>query len=202
MSFNKNGIVSTDLLSENLILKTLSEGSVWALLYKFDYDISGSIWNKDSAKMCNTPGKFSCMYRFENIVSSDGWFEFYYSETRDNSKYIRWKQSYNPISRYTGSSSGTSSEYRFIDGTASSSFYGLTRYTSDDSSSCYLRGYPSWWGALAPYQTDYDVFPGMWGTSTNNHYQELWIRIDNIKNLSNKCSLLQNELLSNNFIEV
>lgn len=180
----KNGIFRNQW-SEGLELKTLSDGSIWAKLYYFDYDVAGSIWTPEQAKWCNSKGKYSCLGDLEKFIPKSGWYEFWYTEKADGSQFIRWKQSYNPLSRVSSSAGGTASEYTFIDGTARSNFTGLTRFSSNDSSNCYLRGVASWWGAIAPYQTSYDVFPTMWGSSqTGNHHQELWINITENENIS------------------
>lgn len=202
VKIKKNNVLSNAQIIElpdNLPMKTLSDGSQWANIYAFNYDISNSVWNSSTAKYCDEQGKFSYLGSLGSFIPEDGWYEFLYAEGNKN---IRWKQSYNPLSRATSGSSGTSSEYVFIDGTSVSDFYGLTRYASDDSSGCYLRGVPYWWGAIAPYQTDYDVFPGLWGTSSGNHQQELWIRIDNTnyKHILKMCSY--GILKSNSFNEV
>ena len=171
--------------SEGLELKKLQDGSIWAKLYYFDYDVAGAIWTPQEAKWCNKTGKYSCLGDLEKFVPTDGWYEFWYTEKTDASQYIQWKQSYNPLSRVSSGSGGTSSEYQFIGGTARSNFTGLTRYSNNDENSCYLRGIASWWGAIAPYQTSYDVFPTMWGSSTTgNHHQELWIKITDNANIS------------------
>lgn len=177
---DKNNFVSASTISEGLMTKALSDGSVFERIYFFDYDKAGSVWTTATAKSCNTVGKFSVLGSLISYIPSDGWYEFYY---RENNNWVRWKQSYNPLSRVKSGTSGTSSEYTYIGGSASpySSFSGLTRYSNNDDNSCYLRGAPSWWCAIAPYQTSYDVFPDMWGNSTGNHHQELWIRIDNLK---------------------
>lgn len=180
----KNGIFR-NRWSEGLELKTLNDGSIWAKLYYFDYDDAGTIWTPEEAKWCNKKAKYSCLGDLEKFIPEDGWYEFWYTEKKDGSQFIRWKQSYNPLSRVTSGAGGTSSEYQFISGTSRGSFTGLTRYSADDSSSCYLRGVAAWWGAIAPYQTSYDVFPTMWGSSqTGNHHQELWINITNNANIS------------------
>ena len=177
---HKNGVVSASAFSDGTLIKVFDDGAIFERIYYFDYDIAGSAWDTATAKNCNTTGKFSILGKLNNYVPSDGWYEFYY---REKDRWVRWKQSYNPLSRYTSGSSGTASEYSYIGGSTTpySGFYGLTRYASDDSNSCYLRGAPSWWCAIAPYGTSYDVFPNMWGNSSNNHHQELWIRIDNLK---------------------
>ena len=182
----KNYLVSASSLSEGLMTKVLDDGSVFERIYYFDYDIAQSVWTKSTAQSCNTPGKFSILGSLNDYVPIDGWYEFYYREWQantGNSDWVRWKQSFNPLSRFTSGVSGTSSEYTYIGGsrTPYSTFAGLTRYTSDDSTTCYLRGTPSWWACIAPHGTSYDVFPDMWGNSTNNHQQELWIRVDNLK---------------------
>ena len=177
---DKNNFVSAKTISEGLMTKALDDGAVFERIYYFDYDQAGSVWNSTTAKSCNTAGKFSVLGSLNSYVPTDGWYEFYY---RENNNWVRWKQSYNPLSKVTSGNSGSDSEYTYIGGSATpySSFKGLTRYSSDDSSSCYLRGAPSWWCAIAPYQTSYDVFPDMWGNSSGNHHQELWIRVDNLK---------------------
>ena len=157
-----------------------SLNSLWAILSCF-VNVTPSFVLLHIVHTIGTPaGKFSVLGSLNSYIPTDGWYEFYY---RENNNWVRWKQSYNPLSRVTSGTSGTASEYTYIGGSANpySSFSGLTRYTSDDSGSCYLRGAPSWWCAIAPYQTSYDVFPDMWGNSTANHHQELWIRIDNLK---------------------
>ena len=206
VKFDKKGIVSANNFSEGFITKTLDNGSKWACIYKFNYDVAGSIWTKDQAIECDDAGKFSRLGLLNDFTTKSGWLEFWYTEATPP-KYVRWKQSYNPLSRYTSSTSGTSSEYTFISGTTPySGFAGLTRYTADDSKSCYLRGAPSWWCAIAPYQTSYDVFPAMWGTSTNNHKQELWIRLDDALTLPaftrtdtiiNATSIMSAEIIEN-----
>ena len=179
----KNGIFKNKW-SEGLELKTLSDGSIWAKIFYFDYDEAGAIWTPEEAKWCSKKGKYSCLGDLDKFIPESGWYEFWYTEQASGSKFIRWKQSYNPLSRITSGTSGTSSEYQFIDGTSVSSFTGLTRFKQEDDQYCYLRGYPTWWGAIAPYQTNYDVFPSMWGGSTGNHYQELWINITENQNIS------------------
>lgn len=180
---NKTDVVSASSLSEGLITQRLSDGSTWQRVYFFDYDIAGSVFTTETAKSCNTTGKFSVLGSLESYVPESGWYEFYYKERNgNNSNYVRWKQSFNPLSRYTTGTSGTPSEYTFISGTTPyGDFSGLTRYNSSDNKNCYLRGATSWWAAIAPYGTSYDVFPDMWGNSTRNHHQELWIRIDDMK---------------------
>lgn len=179
---NKNDTFSASSLSEGLITQVLSDGSIWERVYYFDYDIAGAVWTKATAQFNNTLGRFSILGSLNSYVPKSGWYEFYYKEKNSTSTNdIRWKQSFNPLSRVTSGVSGTSSEYTFISGTnPHSQFAGITRYTSSDENSCYLRGAPSWWCAIAPYQTSYDVFPDMWGNSVNNHHQELWIRIDDM----------------------
>lgn len=202
---DKNNLVSASSISEGLLTKVLDDGSIFERIYYFDYDVAGSVFSTSEAKLCNEDGKFSILGQLNNYIPNDGWYEFYY---REKDQWVRWKQSYNPLSRYTSGNSGTASEYSYIGGSATphSSFYGLTRYSAEDNNACYLRGAPSWWCAIAPYGTDYDVFPDMWGNSTNNHHQELWVRIDNMKkgyefNNINKFKMTSRGITANQIIE-
>lgn len=229
----KNGVVSATNISHlapihDMKLKTLDDGSVWALIF-YHYTHSGNVVFTSVDEVLNTQSldKYSRLYllnsdRFRSAV--DNKFEFMLCYPLESDDYNRWKQSNNPCDEYEGdieydilisedssTMRGTVAGYEPISIAWTSGysilFGGLARYNSDPETikNSYLIGSivsnDAWFFSIGCFRNWNDGIPGNGFSLEGSECVELWVRIDNT-NAANKVSFFSDCITANDIIEI
>ena len=214
---------------QNMKLKTLDDGSVWALIF-YHYTHSGNVLFTSVEEVLNTEtlDKFSKLYMLQSDrfkSATDNKFEFMLCYPLESNEYNRWKQSNNPCDEYEGDIEytipttnpdimrGTVAGYESISIAWDYNYWGgLARLNEDptDVNSTYLTGSivsgGYWFYAIGGSRKWYDGIPsndniGYSGDARKGtECVELWVRVDNTIS-ANKVSFFSNCITANNLIE-
>lgn len=215
VKFNKNGIVSAPYgfsdcgLIEDMKIKTLGDGSVWARVF-YHNCVGGTVLFTSAAEVLNTQttNKYSRLYMLDQFKASDNKFEFMLCYPDDTTSYNRWKQSNNPCNEYvTPTTEGTANAagYEAISIAWSTNYWGgLTRQNSNPNtvSNSYLSGsvgHANYFYAIGSYSAFKTGIPS-YGSSTAT-VVELWVRTDTVSK-SKQLKISNNYILANDFIEL
>ena len=214
---------------QNMKLKTLDDGSVWALIF-YHYTHSGNVLFTSVEEVLNTEtlDKFSKLYmlrsdRFKS--ATDNKFEFMLCYPLESNEYNRWKQSNNPCDEYEGNieytipttnpdiMKGTVAGYEPISIAWDCNCWGgLARFNEDPTEikSAYLTGSiatgNTWFFAIGGFRKWNNGIPSNSLTGTpggvdkGTECVELWVRVDNTIS-ANKVSFFSNCITANNLIE-
>lgn len=197
--------------SEDMLFKTLDDGSIWARIFHHDLSISNTYFSsvdKDEATYCidTVHGKYSRLYLIPELKSSDGYYEYMLTYPKiSTTKYNRWKQTMNPfnvtstIANQTAAYMGYSAIH--LDWTTEWGYGLRLRGLGVTYMDC-NAGRNVWYGAIGQMvrwtADDTSAIPAVTSSSTTE--TELWARVDNLPN-ETKVQIYQKSISAKEFIE-
>ena len=111
-------------------------GSRWLRVFYHKTTDGSVIFTVDEAIHCNLPNKYSILDEISSKMRYSGKFEFLLEyPTNHPNKYIRWKQSLNPLNDIEISGSNSATGFQLIHSDWSS-FKGLVRTTINNEANC------------------------------------------------------------------
>lgn len=197
--------------SEDMLFKTLDDGSIWARIFHHDLSISNTYFSsvdKDEVTYCidTVHGKYSRLYLIQELKSSDGYYEYMLTYPKiSTTKYNRWKQTMNPfnvtstIANQTAAYMGYSAVH--LDWTTEWGYGLRLRGLGVTYMDC-NAGRNVWYGAIGQMvrwtADDTSAIPAVTSSSTTE--TELWARVDNLPN-ETKVQIYQKSISAKEFIE-
>ena len=201
--------------TEDMEIKTMNDGSVWALI--FDHNCVGGtvlFTSYNEVINCQVDNKYSRLYLLSTGLyksATDGKHEFMLCYPDDTTLYNRWKQTNSPLNEYKGTSDSTlkADGYEAIKIAWDDHLWGGLTLQSENkslSSSCISGsvGAGEWFYAIGAYKTYNSGIPASPMVTTDGSTAgrvQLWVRIDNTV-IPDKVSIYKNGIVAKEFIEM
>lgn len=197
---SSRGIVESHSFSElgptqEMAIKTLSDGSMWARIFWHDVGTYKHWFNSsDEAKHCvNQINRYSRMDLADQFKTSAGVYEFMLTyPSQSSTAYNRWTQTSSP-------SAGTVTGYTAKSISWSAHSAGIRTAVGSSQWNCDSGG--TWYAALGQFGTWTDTQPIPAADGSAQTSTELWVRIDNIPKPT-QLQIFEKTILSPNFIEL
>ena len=167
---------------ENMKTKILDDGSVWARIHWLDVSKSESWFSGNEVQDCDKANRFSKMHLVDKFTNGVYEFMLTYPETTG---YNRWTQTSSP-------NAATVTGLNKIKTTWNDHYGGIRRSSGACYYDCDTGG--TWYGAIGQTSawTTGKYIPGADGNSYKQ--TELWVRIDQLSNLT-KFSMLNKKYI-------
>lgn len=192
IQFNKNGILKSGDISEigyvgGMKTKVLLDGSVWARIHWLDVT-TNKTWFTNTAEVldCDAINRFSKMGLVDHFIQKDGTYEFMLTyPSLSSTLYNRWTQTSSPNTNIVTGLNKITTAWNAHNS-------GIRKHGSACLYNCDSGN--TWYAPIGQYQTwtSTQYIPGADGSSQTE--TELWVRIDNLSNLT-KISMLDNKYI-------